>query len=263
MNRREFGLIGASLAATGLLAPLAARADALDDMMKSKVLRVAVPQDFAPFGSVGKDLQPIGYDIEVARILAREMKAKLELVPVTSANRIPYLQTKKVEMVISSLGKNPEREKVLDFSISYAPFFSGVFGIEAIAAGKPEDLANRTVGVTRGAIEDLDLSKMVPKSTTMQRFEDNNATISAYLAGQVDLIATGNVVAAAIRDRNPARRLSDKFIIKSSPCYVGVNKGEARLVAKVNEIIVAKRGELNTLSLQWFKAPLPADIAKP
>ena len=47
--------------------------------------------------------------------------------PVTSANRIPYLQTNKVDLVISSLGKNAERETVIDFSNAYAPFFNGVF----------------------------------------------------------------------------------------------------------------------------------------
>ena len=57
---------------------------------------------------------------------------KVELVPVTSANRIPYLQTKKADLVISSLGKNPEREKVIDFSAAYAPFFTGVFGTKAM-----------------------------------------------------------------------------------------------------------------------------------
>ena len=61
---------------------------------------------------------------------------KTEIIPVTSANRIPYLQTKKADLVISSLGKNAEREKVIDFSIAYAPFFSGVFGAKAIAVAK-------------------------------------------------------------------------------------------------------------------------------
>jgi polar amino acid transport system substrate-binding protein len=52
---------------------------------------------------------------------------KVELVPVTSANRIPYLQTKKADLVISTLGKNPEREKVIDFTAAYSPFFQAVF----------------------------------------------------------------------------------------------------------------------------------------
>lgn len=104
------------------------QADQLQDVEKRGVLRVAVPQDFPPFGSVGTDLQPQGYDIDMAAYLAKQMKLKLQLVPVTSANRVPYLQTGKVDLVISSLGKNPEREKVIDFSRAYAPFFLGVFG---------------------------------------------------------------------------------------------------------------------------------------
>jgi polar amino acid transport system substrate-binding protein len=96
--------------------------------MKQKVIKIAVPQDFAPFGSAGADLKPIGYDIDMANLIGRTLGVKVELVPVDSANRIPYLQTRKVDLVISSLGKNPEREKVIDFSKAYAPFFQGVSG---------------------------------------------------------------------------------------------------------------------------------------
>lgn len=70
---------------------------------------------------MGTDLKPVGYDIDVANLIAKGLGVKAELVPVTSANRIPYLQTKKVDLVISSLGKNPDREKVIDFSVAYAP----------------------------------------------------------------------------------------------------------------------------------------------
>ncbi|MFX7125243.1 transporter substrate-binding domain-containing protein, partial [Acinetobacter baumannii] len=83
------------------------------------------------------------------------MGAKVELVPVTSTNRIPYLTTGKVDLVISSLGKNAEREKVIDFSTAYAPFYNGIFGPDDIKAEKPEDLEGKTVGVTRGSVEDI------------------------------------------------------------------------------------------------------------
>ena len=63
----------------------------------------------------------------MANYIAKEMGVKIEIVPVTSANRIPYLQTQKVDLVISSLGKNPEREKAIDFSTPYAPFFRCVW----------------------------------------------------------------------------------------------------------------------------------------
>jgi polar amino acid transport system substrate-binding protein len=241
---------------------LPAAAEALDDIMKAKVIKIAVPQDFPPFGSVGTDMQPLGYDIDMAQLIGKELGVKVEIVPVTSANRIPYLQTKKVDLVISSLGKNPEREKVIDFSNAYAPFFQGVFGLKDIKVAKAEDLAGKTVGMTRGALEDLELTKVAPPTATLKRFEDNNANISAFLSGQVDLIATGNVVAATIAERSPGRAPVVKFVIKASPCFIGMNKNEPKLLAKVNEIIAKTKanGEINKISMKWLKAALPADI---
>lgn len=239
-----------------------AKADQLDDIKQNGVLKVAVPQDFPPFGSVGADMQPHGYDIDMAGYLAQKLNVKLELVPVTSANRIPYLQTRKVDLVISSLGKNPEREKVIDFSTPYAPFFLGVFGAENVAVQKADELTGKTIGVTRGAVEDMELSKIVPASTTVKRFEDNNTTLSAYLSGQIDLIATGNVVIAEIASRIPDRKPATKFLLKNSPCYIGIYKGETRLQQTVNELITTAHndGSLNKFSETWLKAPLPADL---
>lgn len=242
--------------------PHNAKADALDDIMKAKVIKVAVPQDFAPFGSAGPDLKPVGYDIDMANLIGKELGVKVEIIPVTSANRIPYLQTRKADLVISSLGKNAEREKVIDFSVAYAPFFSGVYGTKDIAITKMDELAGKTIGATRGAIEEQEITTGAPSSTTVKRYEDNNATISAFISGQVDLIATGNVIAAAISEKSPARAPMVKFVIKDSPCYVGLNKDEPKLLAKVNEIIAKAKssGELGKISEKWLKAPLPASL---
>ncbi len=250
----------AALAALALAIPVAARADALADVKKAGVLKVAVPQDFPPFGTVGADLKPQGYDIDMAELIARDLGVKIELVPVTSANRIPYLTTKKVDLVISSLGKNPDREKVIDFAAAYAPFFNGVFGPADQKVTKVEELAGKTLGVTRGAVEDLEISKIAPATTTIKRYEDNNGTISAFLSGQVQLVATGNVVAAAILAKNPPKRPEVKFLIKDSPCFIGLNKGEAALMAAVNDVVAKakKDGRLDAIAKKWLGAPLPA-----
>ena len=256
---RTLALVGAL--ALGSLAPVA-KADVLGNITRSGMIKIAVPQDFPPFGSVGADMKPSGYDIDVANLIGKELGTKVELVPVSSANRVPFLTTGKVDLVISSMGKNAEREKVIDFSTAYAPFFNGVFGPEDIKAAKADELAGKTISVTRGSIEDLELSKIAPASAVIKRFEDNNATITAYLSGQTQLIATGNVVAAAVNERSKLRRLSTKFLIRNSPCYVGLAKGETALQARVNEIIAKARksGALNEIAQRWLHAALPGDL---
>lgn len=256
---RTLALAGA--VALGSIVPVA-KADVLGNIAKSGTIKIAVPQDFPPFGSVGSDMKPSGYDIDVANLIGKELGAKVELVPVSSANRVPFLTTGKVDLVISSMGKNAEREKVIDFSTAYAPFFNGVFGPEDVKVGKAEELVGKSISVTRGSIEDLELSKIAPAGSDIKRFEDNNATITAYLSGQTQLIATGNVVAAAVNERSKLRRLSTKFLIKNSPCFVGLAKGETALQAKVNEILAKakKSGALNEISQRWLHAALPGDL---
>lgn len=240
----------------------AARADALDDIQKNGTLRVAVPADFPPFGSVDSDLKPLGLDIDVATLIAKKLGVKVELIPVSSANRIPYLTTKKVDLVISSMGKNAEREKVIDFSAAYAPFFNGVFGPADLSVKGAADLAGKTIAVTRGSVEDLELTKIVPPTATVKRYEDNNSTISSFLSGQVQLVATGNVVAAAIIAKNPPKKPETKFLIKDSPCFIGLNKGEKKLQDKVDAILAEskKDGSLNAISQKWLGLPLPAGL---
>ena len=251
-----------ALFASLMLSQTPAQANGLDDIVARGTLKVAVPQDFPPFGSVGPDMKPRGLDIDTAKLLAEQLKVKLELTPVNSTNRIPFLTTGKVDLVISSLGKNPDREKVIDFSKAYAPFYLAVFGPPDAAIATLDDLKGKTVSVTRGAIEDIELSAVAPKEATIKRFEDNNSTIAAYLAGQVDLIASGNVVMVAISERNPKRVPALKVKLKDSPVYVGVNKNEPALLEKVNQILVAAKadGSLQKNALQWLKEPLPADL---
>jgi polar amino acid transport system substrate-binding protein len=76
------------------------------------------------------------------------------------------------------------------------------------------------------------------------------------------VVVTGNVVAAAINDKKPQRRLETKFVMKDSPCFIGVGKGEANLLKAVNDIVanMKKNGELDAISNKWLHQPLPASL---
>ncbi len=255
-------LCKAALGVAALVALGVAQADVLADVQKRGVIRVAIPQDFPPFGSLGSDLKLQGYDIDMANLVGKELGVKVELVPVTSTNRIPFLTTDKADIVISSLGKNAERAKVIDFTNAYVPFPKSVYGAKDMVIKTPADLANKTIGVTRGSTEDLALTKVAPPSATIKRYEDNNATAQSYLTGQVQLVTLGNIVANAVNERTKLRQLDAKFAVEDTPCYIGVGKGEAAMVKKLNDIIAKAKadGRLNEMSMRWMKLKLPADL---
>ena len=228
MNFNKRMLVTAALAAVCL--PFAAPShaqSALDNIQKIKLIKIAIPTDFPPYGFVGTDLQPQGLDIDMANYIGAKMGVKVELVVVTSANRIAYLQTKKADLVISTLGKNPEREKVIDFTSAYSPFFQAIYGAKSLVA---------------------------PAGTDIKRFEDNNATVSAFASGQTQMLATGASVAGNMIQKNPQLNAEYKLLLKDSPNFIGVAKGEDALRTRVNGIIAdaKKAGDIDKMAQKWL-----------
>ena len=256
-TKRQFTLSLAS-AALVLGGTVTAHAQtALDDVLKAKEIKIAIPTDYPPYGFVGTDLKPQGLDVDMANYIAAKLGVKVELVPVTSANRIPYLQTKKADLVISTLGKNPEREKVIDFASAYSHFFQAVFAAKTLPIKSFADLNGKTVAVTRGAMEDQELAKVAPAGVDVKRFEDNAATLAAFMAGQTQAIATSASAAGTIMQKNPQLGTEYKLLLKDSPNFIGVAKGEDKLRAKVNEIVAdaKKSGDLDKLAVKWLGRP--------
>jgi polar amino acid transport system substrate-binding protein len=254
-SKRNFAL---GLAVAALLAATGAQAqNALDNVLKNKKITIAIPTDFPPYGFVGTDLKPQGLDVDMANYIGAKLGVAVELAPVTSANRIAYLQTRKADLVISTLGKNPEREKVIDFTAAYSPFFQAIFAAKSMNVKGFPDLAGKTVAVTRGAIEDQELTKLAPAGTDIKRFEDNNGTVAAFVSGQTQLIATGASVAGNMMAKNPQLGAEYKLLLKDSPNFIGVAKGEDKLRLKVNEIIAQakKSGDIDKMAMKWLGRP--------
>lgn len=256
MNRRKALLLSAISAAALYVGNV--YADALNNIKQSGAVRIAVLDDYPPWGFAGPGMKTVGFDIEFANLIAKKLGVNVTIVPTTGHNRIPFLQTGKVDMIVACLGKNAEREKAIDFSAPYGEEFNGVFGPASIKAKSPSDFAGKTVGVARGSSEDLVLTRMAPPGTNILRFEDGSGSVQAYYSGQVDLIAIGSTVANNVQRHTSPRKLEFKVMLAEEPTYVGVNKNEPQLLAAVNKIIAdAKQdGSLSALSQKWFGVPL-------
>lgn len=258
LARQSFkaAVLAASLFTT-LFASASHAGEGLERILKNNQVRIAVPVDYPPYGFVGADMVPKGLDIDVANLLAEKLGVKLQLVPVTAPNRVAYIQSGKADFTISSLGKTAEREKVIDYSIAYSPFFDAVFGKQALDVKTLDDLAGRTVSVTRGSMQDRELTDMAPKAI-VKRFEDNNSTIAAFMSGQTDMAAVGTTVVSALTQKNPKLDMHLKVVLSNSPNYIGMNKDEPELRDKINQIIRAAKadGTLDGISQKWLGAPI-------
>lgn len=241
------------------LAPMGIAHAELSDVLASGKIKIAIPENFPPFGSLNEEGEYAGYDVDVAKLIGENLGVEVELVPVTSKQRIPFLETDRVDLVISSMGANPERAKSIWFSSAYAPFFSGAFAKSDMKIASTDDLVGKKVGVTGGTLEDLELTENGPEGIEIIRFGDNAANLAAYLSGQVDVLVTGNTVAAKLSADNPELDVETKFIIKESPAFIGVKKGNFDLLQWVNVFILHKKlgGQLNDFSEKWLGQKLP------
>ena len=155
-------LAAAFMFAAAALAP-PAHAEALDDIMEAKVIKIAVPQDFAPFGSAGPDLKPQGYDIDMANLIAKELGVKVEIIaghqrqphslPADQEGRPRHLQPRQEP-------RAREGDRLLRRLC--AVLLRRVRHQGRSRSASADDLAGKTIGATRGAIEEQELTKIAP-----------------------------------------------------------------------------------------------------
>lgn len=236
--------------------------DRLQDILKKGVVRIAVPLDVPPFGSQNQAREAEGFDVDLANMVAKALGVKLELQQVTGANRIPFLLTDKVDIVISVMGLTPERAKQVMFTAPYADTQLAVFGPKNIAVKSADQLASYKVAAAKGTTQELGLSAMNPKAQIM-RTEDDATAAAAYLSGQADLFATNSLIVPDLQKRNPNKEFELKFTIRRSPAHMGVRMGEHNLVRWLDSFIFfnTMNGELNKLHEKWLgmpMAPLPS-----
>ena len=258
--KRLFAAI--AILAISLSAAAAAQADDLANILSKGVVRIGVPVDVPPFGSQDANRNPVGLDVELAQMIGKALGVKVELQQITGANRIPYLLTNKIDIVIAALGMTPERAKQITYTSPYADTYDAVYGPKSAHVTSAAELGKLKVALTKGTTQDIELTGMNADGNFM-RTEDDATAATAYMSGQADLFATNSLVVQELQKQNPGKEFDRKFVLARGPAHMGVRMGEQNLANWLNVFIysIAMSGELDKLTQKYLGHPyeqLPA-----
>ena len=237
----------------------AAQAQTTDEIISRGTINIGILTDLPPYGFLDDKQQPAGYDVDVANMLGRFMGVKVNLVPVTGPNRIPFLVTGKVDLLVATFGITPERAKTVTFSIHYSAIENSVFARKDSGITKLEDLKGKRVGVPRGAVQDVLLTNALGSSARIQRFDDDASTYQSLISGQVDAIAETGLTGRELFAKTPEANLGEAFILLRQPNGITMRKDQFNLRQWVNTFIyyVKVNGELAGTWTKWFKTDFP------
>ena len=228
--------VAVCLALVVTLLPLIAHAQsALNEVKKRGKIIVGVKTDFPPFGSVDAAGKNIGFDVDVSNELAKALLGdpnKLELVSVTSGNRIPYLQSGKIDIIVATVSINDERRKVVEFSDPY--FLSGALLLvpKASPINDVKDLNGKKVAIIQGSITDQDLAELAPQATRLKYGKVTEAVL-AVKAGHADAFAQDDILILRLAKDNPDLRVAGKPF-QPRPYGIAVRKGDTEFIGWVN-----------------------------
>ncbi|WP_099867621.1 transporter substrate-binding domain-containing protein [Pararhizobium haloflavum] len=250
-------LISASLAVS------AVSAQTVEEIKERGTINIGMLVDFPPFGILNQEGQPDGYDADVAKLLAEDMGVDVNLVAVTGPNRIPYLQSNQVDILVASLGVTPERAEQVDFSEAYAGIEIFVFGDADLEIADGAALSGQNIGVARASTQDTAITAIAPDDANIQRFDDDASAVQALLSGQVPLIGASNTVIAQINEAAPDQ-YSTKFSLAQQSQGIATRKGADELMTYINDFLARKKesGELNALHEEWVGNPLPEFVVE-
>ena len=245
--------------AVGAMAGRRVHAQTVDEIVSRGTLNIGVLTELPPYGILNDKQEPDGYDVDVAKLLGSYMGVKVNLVPLTSPNRIPFLVTNKVDLIVATFGITPERAKTVLFSIPYSAIENVVFAPKSREIKTLDDLKGLRVGVPRGTVQDVILTKRFGNAVRILRFDDDPSTYQSLIAGQVDAIAETGLTGDGIYAANPGAAIERKFTLLQQPNGITMRANQWNLHQWVNTFVyfVKNNGELNEIHEKWFKKPLP------
>lgn len=144
------------LAACGSKDNNASNAGSNTNTEDKQVLKVGTSADYAPFEYVdaAKGEEIIGFDIDLIKLVGEKIGVDMQVQDMDFNSLVPALQAGKIDVVISGMTPNPEREKVVDFSDKYNETEQVIIVKKDSGIKKEADLAGKKIGVQTASIQE-------------------------------------------------------------------------------------------------------------
>lgn len=227
--------------------------DLLDQIKERGVIRVGTEGTYSPNSYHNEDDELVGFDVEVAALVAKYLGVKVEYVETEWSSIFAALDAGQIDTVINEVGYTEERAAKYDFSNPYAFVRGGILVRSDDDSIKSfEDLAGKVAAnestSTWGALAQEYGATLDPVNAMAQ-------SISEVLNGRAD--CTLNYITAFADYMKEQPDAEVKVAVTSDPepsSYIPVKKGETRLVEAINEALqkAYESGELKAVSEKYF-----------
>jgi len=203
---------------------------------KRGTLRVAVFGDLPPYGWVNKSGQRVGYDVTLARRVAKDLGVKIKFVQVNANNRVDALNANKVDIVLANFTVTSERKQVVDFAKAYMKVSVGVVSPKNAKITKVSQLKNQNLIVTKGTTaENYFTAKQT--SVNLLKFDSKTQQFNALKNKRGVALADDNSYLYAWVKNNPKYTVGIKGIGPKQYISPAVKKGNTSLLNWTNQEI--------------------------
>ena len=254
---------------TGNATPAAASnagGDSLARIKAAGVIRIGVFGDKPPLGYLDANGKSQGFDVEIARNMAKDLLGspdKVEFVLTEAANRVEYIKSGKVDVLLANFTQTPERAEVVDFAAPYMQVALGVVSPKNAPITSIDQLKGKTLLVNKGTTADAYFTKN-HSDITLQKYDQNTETFDALKDGRGVALAHDNALLWAWAKENPNFDVAIGKLGEPENIAPAVQKGDQALLAWVNsEIAAMKQDGRLVAAYEKTLRPVYGDKVKP
>ena len=215
----------------------------LDEIKSSGTINIGVFSDKSPFGFVDENGQYQGYDVYFGNRIGEDLGVKINYVSTEAANRIEYLQTGKVDIILANFTVTPERAQEVDFALPYMNVALGVVSPDSRVIKSLDEIgADDQVIVISGTTAETYLEKNNPE-IKLQKYDAYAEAKTAFENGNGVAWANDNTEVIAFAIENPGYTVGIPSLGSADTIAPAVTKGNTTRLNWLNDEIKALGNE--------------------